>query len=228
MCRKRLLPEGQLPYIRDSSKEPNVSIAAVTIKGSNLQLSDGTTIPNVIETGKWFHYVFALDLVNSCFSIYIDDELIAENVAIDTNFTTLSMMRLNMNVGKYAVSFAMDNVSVCGFEKPYVLGECQATSIYYDDSVVGEFYEDKIAFHAYGKNALIHNVKHELGENIRIEEETGRVFVQRETWESLTQWEISGSEDFVDVETAAKKTGWKPLITRQVWSFVQTTNCTLI
>lgn len=199
---------GQFPLLRDSTGASSVNVNAVTINGTSLSFSDGSAASNVFKAGEWFHYVFALNLIEHTFSVYIDNKPVAENVKISASLKNLSMMRFCLNYGKYAATLSMDNISVSGFEKPYVLGEKQATVIYYDDSGVGDFFKDKIAFHGYGKNALVNNVKTELGDSLKYDEKENKIYVKSTELENLLGGIVpKGESGFTDVDEYAEKNG---------------------
>lgn len=203
---------AQFPLLRDSLSYSgeNVDSAAVYIKGRNLVLCDGTTIFDVVKPGVWFNYLMAVDLLNQTFDIYIDGEIRAEDIPIvcldnTKRLSYLSKMRIALSNGDFKADLKMDNCYIHGYEKPYVPGEEQKTSVFYDDTAVGEYLADKISFHAYAKNMMVGGVKYDISDSIRYDEANDEIYVRASVLNEKLSWGISDADEMIPVKKYAQE-----------------------
>lgn len=203
---------AQLPLLRDSLSYSgeNVDSAAVYIKGRNLVLCDGTIIFDVVKPGVWFNYLMAIDLIKQTFDIYIDGELRANDIPIvcldnTKRLSYLSKMRIALSNGDFKADLKMDNCYIHGYEKPYVPGEEQKTSIFYDDTAVGEYLSDKISFHAYAKNMLVDGVKHDISNSISYDEANDEIYVKAAVLNDKLSWNIPNADEMVPIKKYAQE-----------------------
>ena len=198
----------RFPMLRDSvSGSSNINALTADIAGNNLNLSNGTVLKDVIPTGEWFHYAIGINLENQTFSVYVNEDVKKENIPLPTTIKALSMMRICLDYGYWAGSFKMDNVKVCGYEKPYVYGEDCTTSIFYDDTPVYEFLKDKIAFHAYGKTMIVNGTKYNLDDNLRFDEENSQLYVKKTAIADKVDWDLTGCADEINIKSYINSKG---------------------
>ncbi len=213
---------AQFPLLRDSLSYSgeNIDSAAVYIKGRNLVLCDGTIINDVVKPGVWFNYLLAIDLTDQTFDIYIDGEARAKDISIicldsQKRLSYLSKMRIALSNGDFKADLKMDHCYIHGYEKPYVPGEEQKTSIFYDDTPVGEYLEDKISFHAYAKNMMVGGVKYDISDSIRYDEENDEIYVRASVLNEKLAWGIADGDAMIPVKKYAQENkGLHPLSDR--------------
>lgn len=205
------IQSAQLPLLRDSlSYDANCDSAAVYIKGRNLVLCDGTTIFDVVKPGVWFNYLMAVNLENQTFDIYIDGKERAKDIPIvcldnTKRLSYLSKMRIAISSGNFQADLKMDNCYINGYEKPYVPGEEQKTSVFYDDTPVGEYLKDKISFHAYAKNMLIDGVKYDISDVMSYDEENDEIYVRAAFLNKRLSWGIANGDEMIPVKKYAQE-----------------------
>ena len=198
----------RLPLLRDSKTGPsNINAIAVNISGTDITLANGAVIPNVIQPNRWFRYAFVLDMASQTFSVYIDGKLIAENSPLSAPIKSFTMMRIALEYGYWAGSLTMDNVKFCGYEHPYVYGEDNTTTIFYDDTPVAEFLKDKVSFHAYARNLLVNGVKYELYDDLRYDEVNSQLYVKKSALEGKVDWDLSKYGDEINIKEYVNENG---------------------
>ena len=206
------IQSAQFPLLRDSLSYTgqNIDSAAVYIKGKNLVLCDGTTIFDVVKPGVWFNYLMAVDLVTQTFDIYIDGKERAKDIPIvcldnTKRLSYLSKMRIALSNGSFKADLKMDNCYIHGYEKPYVHGEDPKTSVFYDDTPVGEYLMDKISFHAYAKNMMINDVKYDISDYMTYDEENDEIYVKASVLNEKLGWSIANDQEMIPVKQYAQK-----------------------
>lgn len=125
----------------------------------SLKLSNGKTVSGVIKKGEWFNYKLAIDLENSVATVYVNDELVADDIAIDSRVKTINMVRYSMVQNAKKGDTYIDNLRVTGLVKPYSNEEYYKTDVFSDEKSEIEYLEDKTAVHVYGKQMYVNGEK---------------------------------------------------------------------
>ncbi len=208
------VPKANFLMLRDSQTGTgNIDCPAVIISGSDLVLSDGTTIENVVRPGEWFNYKLAINLVDQTVSVYIngverakDSPMICTDSTKNINF--LSLARLSLVTGDFKADLKMENCKFTAYEKPYVHGEDPKTSIYYDDTPVAEYMQDKIAVHAYAKILMVNNQKYDIADEMSYDEANDEIYVKAQVLSDKLGWTFSNNDEMIPVKKYASENGY--------------------
>lgn len=206
------LANAQFPMIRDSvSYGANADCALAMIRGRNIVLCDGTVLDNVVMPGQWFNYKVALNLIERTADVYINGEERAKGVPLTCTDATksidvLSIARISLTAGNNPGDLKMQNCTFTGYDKPYVHGEDPKTSIYYDDTPVGEYLKDKITFHGYAENLMVNDVKYDIADHMTYDEASDEITVKAAVLREKLGWNVSG-DDYVSVKKYASDNG---------------------
>lgn len=191
----------------------NIDCNAVVINGSNLILSDGTVIANVVRPGEWFNYKLAINLADQTISVYINGEERAKDSPMicsdkSKNIGFLSLARLSLVSGEFTADLKMENCKFTGYEKPYVHGEDPKTSLYYDDAPVAEYMQDKIAVHAYAKILMVNNQKYDIADEMSYDEANDEIYVKAQVLSEKLGWNFSNKEEMIPVKKYSSENGY--------------------
>ena len=184
-------------WLRDSSGTTQQNFYPFLITGEGqARTSDGRTLSVNIRKGKWFNYKLAVDLIKFTADIYINDELVAEGIACDKNFTEITKVRciINKNTGKS--DMYIKNFRVSGLAKPYRQISTYRTGVFTDEVKEREYLNDKVAMHAYGKQIFANGEKSLMSPEPVYDKSKDELYVSAETIEkafNLPNGSISAS-----------------------------------
>lgn len=205
------IQQALFPRLRDAQTySSNAECDIAAIYGRNIKLADGTVIEDVVRPGEWFNYVLAIDLESQTVSVWINGDeravnhpIVCANKAMKIEF--LSLVRISLVNGNFQADLKMKNCKFTGYEKPFVYGEDPSTSIYYDDTPVAEYLRDKIAFHAYAKNVMINDVKYDLSDSMRYDENNDEIYVKASVLTERLGWPFPNPDEMVPVKQYASE-----------------------
>jgi len=207
------IPNANFLMLRDAKTDTaNIDCSAVMIKNSDLVLSDGTVIENVVKSGEWFNYKLAVNLVDQTVSVYIngvervkDSPMICSN---NKNISFLSLARLSLITGDFTADLKMENCKFTAYEKPYIHGEDPKTSIYYDDAPVAEYMKDKIAVHAYAKILMVNNERYDISDKMSYDEENDEIYVKAQVLSDKLGWKFADKDEMIPVKKYTSENGY--------------------
>ena len=206
------IANAQFPMLRDSvTYGANVDAQIAMIRGKNIVLCDGTVLDNIVMPGRVFGYTIAINLHTRSFDVYIDGEERAKNVPIICSDTTktidvLSVARVSLTPGNNTGDLKILDCKFTGYDNPYVPGEDPKTSIYYDDTPVGEYLKDKITFHAYAGNLMVNDVKYDIDNAFLYDEATDEISVKGSVLSEKLGWNVQG-DSYISVRKYAQENG---------------------
>jgi len=157
----------QLPLLRDtatSSAAINSYPCKVDTNG-NMTFADNTVVKNVFKPGEWFHYLLFIDLDMLYCDAYINGELVASGIPLNSEMKQINLVRVLLDYGTLGDLY-VDNFDFTGLDKPIVNGVETKTSVFPEGDAVKKFLEGKTALHAYGHNLYKDGVKTELEKGI--------------------------------------------------------------
>ncbi len=208
------IPKANFIMLRDTQTGTgNIDCPAVVINGSDLVLSDGTTIENVVRPGEWFNYKLAINLVDQTVSVYVNgEERVKDSPMVcsdkSKNIGFLSLARLSLVTGEFKADLKMENCKFTAYEKPYVHGEDPKTSLYYDDTPVKEYMQDKIAVHAYAKILMVNNQKYDIADAMSYDEANDEIYVKAQVLSEKLGWNFNNKEEMIPVKKYSSENGY--------------------
>lgn len=138
-----------LSRVMDSTASAYSDIVTVSEKGV-LSVLNKISVTKGINRGQWFNIKVAVDISEKLADVYINDELVAEDMELNQSIENFNSFRIYMS-GMGQGEMYIDNLDVTGLVVPYENGVDTRTSIFSDNSVEKEFLKDKIAFHTYAE-----------------------------------------------------------------------------
>lgn len=103
-------PDIVLYYLRDTATlGTNLNVNLLEIKGNNIETA-GQQV--AISSGGWHEVSVVMDLVNSCFDVYLDNALVISNVAMNHNMKKPSLWRVYVSGNTNQGTFSVDNMRV--------------------------------------------------------------------------------------------------------------------
>ena len=179
----------------------------------SLKLSNGKTVNGVIKKGEWFNYKLAIALENSTASVYVNDELVAEDMAIDSRVKTINMVRYSMVQNAKKGDTYIDNLRVTGLVKPYSNEGFYKTNVLSDEKAEHEYLEDKMAVHVYGKQMFVNGEKSVIDPEPVYDKEKDELYMSKDSLKKL--FALDG-EITVDGETVSYGDKTAQLTTKDV------------
>lgn len=105
----KYIPET-LFYFRDSSGATQVNVSLVTIKEDKV-IAQGAS--KQLRKNIWYTVSVAIDIARHTYAVYVDGEMIAQNLTFNTDFQNISVWRMYVG-GADLGSVDIDNLALYG------------------------------------------------------------------------------------------------------------------
>jgi len=121
MCFEKLPENLHFQTVGPNDKGSNVYMSNVLIKNGNVTASGNSIV--TIETGKFYDFLYELDIENQKYSFWVNGEKLVDNADFTGSVKSLTTLRLVTSYKKgQSTGFAVDNVSVSeSLVMPYIL-----------------------------------------------------------------------------------------------------------
>ncbi len=148
--------------VRDEKSSTSSIDTYVQINEDGTISGGGKKSPVVVTQGKWFHFMWAINLDAMTFDVYVDGKKVISEGVVKQGTQQINMSRVNLCQSSVIGDLYIDNFDITGLKKPIVDGVETKTGVLPPDDNLIEFLEGKVAMHGYGN--LIHKdgVKSEL------------------------------------------------------------------
>ena len=158
--------QGQLFMIRDStSAASNADYNVGYLSGTSIT-ANNVAVARKLNLNTWYTYTVYLNLNSMTADYYLDGVLAAKEVPINSAVKNIDKVRVGINKGGPG-ELHLKNCEFTGLEKPPVSGNVTKTSVFYDDSLVKEYLDQKLgAFHSYSDKVYYDGKKHDSAADI--------------------------------------------------------------
>lgn len=158
----KYIPET-LFYFRDNSGATQINVALVTIKEDKV-IAQGSSMQ--LRKNVWYTVSVAIDIARHTYAVYVDGELIAQNLSFNEEFQNISVWRMYVG-GTDQGSIDIDNLALYGGTEPRdIENDVVTATSRFSDSTALSFLRGKKAIQLYGNTAFIN------GEKTKLEKET--------------------------------------------------------
>lgn len=186
---------GQMFLLRDStSGTSNADAVLALYSGTDLILCNGQTVKNVIKPKTWMNYKALVNLETHMAKIYVNDELVADNVKFNQNLKNLDLVRFTAERNSAVGMVKVKNVEVTGLVKEPKDLDFEHTYIFPDDEAIKEYLSDKISFHKYSGICYKDGERNKLENGILYE--NNEMYVPLTDFNSIfgTEYKLQGGE----------------------------------
>ncbi len=148
---------GSVMMLRDTTSGTNADFTLKMQKGA-LYSHDNKPLTGKFEVNRSYHLECYVNLAQHVYDVYVDGELVGQELVIPASINKLSLYRTTLDNGKG--SWIIGDWEFRGMEKPYKreLNEngdyvpvVTNTSQFPDNNVIKEYLKDKIVFHGDGQ-----------------------------------------------------------------------------
>lgn len=148
--------------LRDNTNGNQDTNAVYINPDGSIKLFDGSTYSNMAQPNKTFNLKLTVDLVNHTSDVYVNDELIRENMPINASMNNLKLLRFGIDIGAGSGEIYVKDFRVTGLQTPYKNGVETKTSVFADTTKIEEYLKDKIAFSGYSSLLTVNGEKSKI------------------------------------------------------------------